>query len=542
MMKKDDTMTSKTQTLTDRQKDILERCSNIFETAKGILNGRVEKILNFGYDNKHYRVAMVCILLAGIALAMFLLNHYMVLSIDDYVYSFKFTSDAFDGNTLARLERISSLKDVLESQYRHYFIWGGRSVAHTLAQFFLMYDKWIFNIANSIAYVLLLLVIYFHVLGRISWKPGLIILINVCLFAFTPATGRDFIWLTGSCNYLWGPLLSFAYLLVFRFQINKDEPIINNILLEIVYGLLGIICTWTNENMAVTMVVLALTFNGYVYLHRGNCYRWSILANIGIFVGAAILISAPGNRVRWAYSLELGYVADISYIKNFINITKMFLDVGFLCVPVGVSLLCHILNKRAKSDNVLWFYVLGLFVSMYSMVGSPAYTDSPKVISLIFAIIMLGRYWNNIPMSLLCNRKAWVIVMILMLMLDFKMYKIAIKDILAYEEINTVNMETVSEAKKSGNMDPILMKYVWTSKFGSELAGEESLTTSPRGWRNNSFANYYGLNTVRVGCEDLEDVGKASKIKVKRRLFKDAIQYLSDLRTELKVSGTNKKE
>lgn len=529
-MKKDDTMTSKAKTLTDRQKDILERCSNAFETAKDMLNGRAERVINFFYDNNLYRAAMVCILLAGIALAMFLLNHYMVLSIDDYVYSFKFTSDAFNENASARLERVSSLKDVFESQYRHYFIWGGRSVVHTLVQFFLMYDKWIFNIANSIAYVLLLLVIYFHVLGRVSWKPGLIILINVCLFAFTPATGRDFIWLTGSCNYLWGPLLSFAYLLVFRFQINKEAPIINSILLEIIYGLLGIICAWTNENMSVAMVVLALAFNGYVYLHRGKCYRWSILANIGIFVGAVILISAPGNRVRWAYYVELGLVGDMSYIKNFITITKMFLDPGFLCVPVSASLLCHILNNGAKRDNVLWFYILGLFVSMYAMVGSPTYGDSPKVISLIFAIMVLGRYWDNIPMNLLRNRKAWVIVIILMLMLNLKMYKTAIKDIMAYEEINTINIEMISKAKKSGNMDPIIIRNGWTSKYGSESAGEESLTTSPRGWRNNSFANYYGLNTVRVGREKTGDVGKITKVKVKRRLLKDAIQYLRGLK------------
>ncbi len=478
---------------------VIKKYSNSLEKLKTRINDKIDKVLSFCYDNKTYKALMACVLLIGVALIMFFLNHHTVLASDDYVYSFKFTSDAFSYDTSARLERITSLKDIFESQYTHYFIWGGRSVVHFLAQFFLMYDEWIFDIANTLAYILLLMVIYFHILGRFCWRPGLIILINICLFAFTPATGRDFLWLTGSCNYLWGPLFSFSYLLAFRFQIVQEKPIINNTLLTVFYGMLGIICAWTNENMAVTMVVLALTFNLCTYFYKGYCYRWAVLANIGIVIGTVIMIAAPGNFVR--ASFYTAYGVSLNLIRNFIDITKMFVDIDFLFIPVCLSLFCYMLNDKVKKDSLLLFYALGLMISMYSLVVSPVIGDSIKVTSLIFAIIVLGRCYDAMQITSLNERKVWVISIVLMIVFSGKIYKTAFKDIIVFEEREIANIKFVLQAKETGNMNPVITGNSMTTKYGAEPAGEVIIKTNPRHWRNNSFANYYGLNTVRTKSE-----------------------------------------
>ena len=49
-------------------------------------------------------------------------------------------------------ERISSVGDVFCSQCVHYMMWGGRFVAHCAVQFFLMFNKEWFNVANALCY------------------------------------------------------------------------------------------------------------------------------------------------------------------------------------------------------------------------------------------------------------------------------------------------------------------------------------------------------------------------------------------------------
>ena len=59
---------------------------------------------------------------------------------------------------------LRGIKDIINFQIVHYSTWGGRSVAHTIAQFFLMLPKWIFNICNSLCFTYLVYLIYSIVL------------------------------------------------------------------------------------------------------------------------------------------------------------------------------------------------------------------------------------------------------------------------------------------------------------------------------------------------------------------------------------------
>ena len=61
--------------------------------------------------------------------------------------------------------RLHSFIDVIEKQIQHYFTWGGRSVAHTIAQTFLLFPKILFSIANSCVYLLLIWLIYLNIKG-----------------------------------------------------------------------------------------------------------------------------------------------------------------------------------------------------------------------------------------------------------------------------------------------------------------------------------------------------------------------------------------
>ncbi len=101
---------------------------------------------------------------------------------------------------------VQSWGDIFRSQWSHYFTWGGRTVAHTLAQWVLWQGKWLFDILNSFAFVLLLLLIYWHSLGgKVTGhlRPTRLFFIFLCVWAFVPALPTVLFWVLGACNYLW---------------------------------------------------------------------------------------------------------------------------------------------------------------------------------------------------------------------------------------------------------------------------------------------------------------------------------------------------
>ncbi len=139
------------------------------------------------------------LLLAATITALFwALNHFQPLSADDYAYAFIWGTS----------ERVTCLADILTSQCAHWLEWSGRFVAHCLAQYFLMQDKLLFDVANTLVLLAVCAGITQLVVGK--EQPGKWVAFSLILSLFVllvPATGATLIWLDGSCNYLWSALL-----------------------------------------------------------------------------------------------------------------------------------------------------------------------------------------------------------------------------------------------------------------------------------------------------------------------------------------------
>ena len=131
---------------------------------------------------------------------MLLLNLITPMIMDDFYYSYGLNG------------RISSFKEILDFQVWHYLYWGGRAIAHTLVQFFLMSHKIIFDFFNSFMYVLFIYIIYLLISKGQKRNPLYLLLINFALWFSVPAYGQSFLWLTGSCNYLWTSTLILIFI------------------------------------------------------------------------------------------------------------------------------------------------------------------------------------------------------------------------------------------------------------------------------------------------------------------------------------------
>ena len=67
---------------------------------------------------------------------------------DDYLYAFIWEGNPMFIPLSENAVRVSSLSDLVKSQWLLYMTWGGRVVGQTLTQFFIWLGKDVFNFFN----------------------------------------------------------------------------------------------------------------------------------------------------------------------------------------------------------------------------------------------------------------------------------------------------------------------------------------------------------------------------------------------------------
>lgn len=447
------------------------------------VNNFINRNLDRFYENTKIDKTLFVFFILLIGVGMYILNHYTTLIVDDYSYSFSLG------------HKTTGITDILQSQYNHYFTWGGRVVVHTIAQFFLMYDKAVFDIANTVAYLAMILVVYFHSVGKFKFYPFLLLFINLLFFLCMPAFGQVFLWVVGACNYLWGPLLVFLYLVPYRLQYSKATPVIADKLLSVIFGLLGVIAGWTNENLGLTLAFVILVFIYLYWSEHKKVYLWCVCGLIGSAIGAVALILAPGNMVR----MQVGGF-EVNIIKNFFNITRMFLKSDYLLLPNCIAVILFILSSKKTDYKLLLVYIIGLFVSMYAMLGAPFYADRAKLGSLVFSAISCCYLYQNTDLNNIKVRKIFAVLTIAMISMTISEYTIAKNDIRDYKLRNDKKIEHVLKEKNLGNLDIIVEPEKQTTRYAAP-DGLEDISDDVNHWTNKSFAKYYGVRSVRVDSE-----------------------------------------
>lgn len=433
------------------------------------------KIKNFFESKKNQKI----IILAGIFISIFILNALTPLIADDYSYSFGKNG-----------ERITNLLDIITSQINHYFTWGGRSVAHSLAQFFLMFPKWIFNLLNSVIYVVLVYLIYLHVKMDKEDKPLMLLLIHFALWFLIPTFGQTAIWLTGSCNYLWTMTIMLLFLYLVRKDLNK-----HSILKNIAILLLGIIAGWTNENTSfglITAIVGFIILEKYKQKKISSYQKCALLGNI---IGFIILIIAPGNFIRETYfQNNMPFIAKI--IQRIIDNTINFVN---YCLPlfIGIIILISIYMYKNKKINYTFiiFLVTSLF-SVYSMILSPTFPPRAWFGVIVFCITAFMILLYDIH----DNNKLFKYIFYNLIIIS-SLYFIS-DYLLAFNDINNLQNtwgKRVLEINQTKNREKIDFEFYnyHSSNSHNPIFGLTDLNTNKKEWPNPDIAKYYNIKSIK---------------------------------------------
>ena len=415
------------------------------------------------------------LLLALIGVSMFLLNLHTPLMMDDYDYSFSWSTG----------ERLAGVADILASQAVHYQMWGGRSVVHFFAQLFLYLGKPVFNAANTLMYLLLVLeIVYLGGKQGSRWDWRLVMIAHALLLFTVPFFGVVFLWLDGACNYLWGTVLALLPLVIARSE--REGGCFDT---EKARGWLALpLCFfagWTNENTACG--VLAACFLLIIWdAWRGRKVRaWRLAAFAAQVLGVAVLLLAPGNFARPSEPGGRGMVMELIYRAAVVS----YCALRYAGIPALAALALFACAWRKKKPvDALWFAVLCAcaFLSAYALVGSPQISDRTFTGVLALAIAaLLSVCADLLPKP---GRRDAVVGAALALLIVIGSAA-ALSDVRAHEAAWRGREEKILAAAAAEAGQVCVSSVLSDSRYTMSIALEQDAAQ----WPNSTLSKYYGI-------------------------------------------------
>ena len=427
--------------------------------------------------------------LAAVAAAFYALNVLTCLYADDYSYTYTFA--VTEGKY-----RISNLYELFLSQRNHYLVMNGRTVVHTLAQLFLMWGKPVFNVLNTAAFVALGLLIYRHGYGKSGeLQPAVLFCVFGLLWVFTPAFGESFLWLVGSCNYLFGILFILAALLPVTKALDGDfTPMAG--WKTALYFVLCLLAGWTNENNSVALIVIFLCCVVWLLATKRKVPAWVWVGLAGSVLGCLLLLLSPGEATRLSNAGGFGGLR--TWVHRGLSITARLLAyLGLELALILVYLIKGLRQKRPVRDLLKpgIFFLAGL-ASTYSMILSPQFptrTWSGPVVFFTIALVALTRWLEPEPNQ---NYRILTRVMAAVAVLAIAgTYVWAVQDLNETRHAVQLRETYIAEELAAGRRDVTLSPIHGQTKWNCYQKYDD-LNDDPAQWPNTAYAMYYGLDSV----------------------------------------------
>ena len=383
--------------------------------------------------------------------------------------------------------------DIFDYQVWHYFNWGGRTVAHTLAQILLVFPKAVFNILNSFIYTALIYLIYLHGCFNKDNEDNsyMLLLIHFILWFIIPVFGQSFIWLVGSCNYLWTTVIILYFLWLYRRNTLSEKWY--NLLFMFILGLLA---GWTNENTSaglIAILVFSLIINK-VETKKFELSKTRLFGIIGTLAGFIIMICAPGNYIRSAEFKDDTFII-IKIIKRTLDITN---NLGNIILPLLIVIIILISLKiyhKKKIEKETYTFILGGFAAIYAMVLSPTFPGRAWTGAIIFFVIAIVILVYDLDTINRLYKFILVDFCIILSIIYVSQYMDLARNINYLRNTWNYRVDVINESDK----DKIFEFYKYeTYNPRNPVYGLDDIGYDPNAWPNGSISKYYGIKGIKA--------------------------------------------
>ncbi|HAP3802529.1 DUF3329 domain-containing protein [Enterococcus faecalis] len=463
-------------------------------------------------------------------LIMLILNNLTPLLADDYVYLYK-TKNWFT---------------ILADEYNQYVTWTGRSVVHVIARIFLLLPKGIFNVFNALAYTIVTYLVYRLTLQKQGEKYNSFrfIIIQVLFWLFIPAFGEVFLWETGSANYLWGSLIILSFLYVYHREIIEEHVFTKTKLMIFLMFALGILAGWCNENTSGGALLIVLGYLGWQFYTKRKLSLWMFTGVVGNIIGLALMVLAPGNKVRATYFARSTWSLPRKAMTGIITIFEQMKENLSLFLVILILLLvlyAYISQDKKRVYLSVVYFISGIATMLVLIISPTALTYGRSyygaVLFLIIAFSMsLPNYKVNIRFS-----PIYSVLYVILACAFFMNVMAGVSDVILSNLDLTKQYSYLVEQEKKGNLNPVFPDILFsnTTKYSASNGRSSPIGGNPADKINRSVAKYYGLESVRsVSEKDWDNIYRNGNPELMNIFnFNDYLQKLTNTQYTVLLSG-----
>lgn len=423
-------------------------------------------------------------------ITMLILNLLTYYTTDDYSYMYSFATG----------KRIESINDIFLSMKAHAYSMNGRLIAHFFVQLFLMYPPIVFDLLNALMYVGLIGLLYKYCCFDKTVNVMVLWIIIAVVWYFVPSYGQVFLWLDGSCNYLWGIVFSLAYVYP-HFEILKARDIFIEMkwknLKRCLYIMAGALIGGYLETASFGVIVVCLC----ICFVKKQVYKqypsiWAITSILSLCIGFASMISCPGTLNNKVGEITIG-----GFASRFVVSLDMYMQhLQWLLVAFMILFVVAIYKNYKK--EIIFCAVVCLMVSLVTnfMHSAAAYYPERNMLACT-VFLVLGLLFL---FSLYINEKNEIIIAcigIFLFVFSGSQFIIGSYDITTtYKQCMYRNI-IIEEEKSVGNVELELPVITVGTKYSAKYELKDLDTSTSDTWPNNAMAKYYGVESI-IGIEE----------------------------------------
>ncbi|MGL4607425.1 MAG: DUF3329 domain-containing protein [Eubacteriaceae bacterium] len=417
---------------------------------------------------------------------MLFLNSKTPLIADDYVYTFIF------GTTTS----VTSFSDIVTSQITYFMTWGGRVLAESLTQIFMLLGKNTFNIANTLCLCVFILGVYFNGVGR-KIKPWMLLITIALVWFFIPMFGQTVMWLTGACNYLWCGTIILLALLPFRLYEEAQTKALSSLWFSLIMIPLFFLSGITNENTAGGMILIMGLFGLIFYKRKIKIPPFVYTALFFSVLGFGTMMLAPGNFMRvdneGAVAEVTAIVGGNPIITRLSYFAYNLYDLMPLIIIVGIVFGVILWNRDKINGTLFKIFVIGGCASMLVMLVPPKFPPRAMfgVVSFLLIAVIYGIDQVKISKEKL-RRYAGVPIA------SFIIYFVMS---LGYVGIDAMTVSKQYEQRvaiiESNKEAPVIaVPEIKPLSSHNGMYGLRDVQSDPNHWVNRGMADYYGVSNI----------------------------------------------
>ncbi|MBK5719952.1 hypothetical protein JGH11_03615 [Dysgonomonas sp. Marseille-P4677] len=356
---------------------------------------------------------------------------------------------------------------------------------------------------NTIAYVILVYLLYLIINKCNKVNPILFFLLHIAIFFFQPAFYDAVIWKTGSANYLWGTL--FCFIFIYRYySYYRMGARSDNLAKSVQIFVLGLIAGWTNENMSVAIIIYVVLCLFLLFLEKKQVPRWAIVGLIGVSIGCILLLTAPGNYIRLEVTKRgLAERGLVGYDLLYLSIRNTMKYLWHYVLPLLFIYLVFLFLYYKSPKNLLVrrqiiissvLLILTAIIAHLAMIVSPMFHLRSLFGIIILLIASIGLIYANIDYRKIHIKVLnFLMINILFLIFGWTYYK-------QYNDVSTIssfwhNREDFIKEQKNKGIDTIV--FTERSPMEHKYFIYE-MSTEPNVWENIEYSRYYGVRWVKA--------------------------------------------